>query len=64
MIKSKLDVTEPIGDQLILDLKVGEYLVKAVVNPSFEAKVGDELWITFPADKIHIFDGKTGSTLV
>jgi len=64
VIKSKLDVTEPIGDQLILDLKVGEYLVKAVVNPSFEAKVGDELWITFPADKIHIFDGKTGSTLV
>ncbi len=64
MIKTQVDVTEPIGDELILDLKVGEYLVKVVVSPDFEAKAGDELWITFPADKIHIFDKKAGKTLV
>lgn len=64
MIKTQVDVTEPIGDQLILDLKVGEYLVKVVVSPDFEAEAGDEFWITFPTDKIHIFDRKTGRTLV
>jgi multiple sugar transport system ATP-binding protein len=63
-VKAKVDVTEPIGDQLILDLKVGDYLVKTAVRPDFKAEVGDELWITFSADKVHIFDKKTGKTLV
>ncbi|MFQ5758601.1 MAG: ABC transporter ATP-binding protein [Candidatus Bathyarchaeia archaeon] len=64
LMKAQLYVTEPLGDLTILDLKVGDSLVKAVVNPSFKAEIGDEFWISFPADKIHIFDKKTGSTLV
>ncbi len=64
IVKAKVDVTEPIGDQLILDLTVGDYLVKAVVSPGFKAEAGDELWITFSTDKIHIFNKKTGKTLV
>ncbi len=64
LIKAVLDVTEPLGDVMILDLKVGDYLVKAVVSPDFKAELGDELWIAFPANKIHIFDKKTGATLV
>jgi multiple sugar transport system ATP-binding protein len=64
LCKARLDVKEPLGDKIILDLEVGDYLVKALVNPDFEAEVGDELWISFPPDKIHIFDKKTGSTLV
>ena len=64
LVKAQLDVTEPLGDMVILDLKVGDSLVKAVVDPGFKAEIGDEFWISFPADKIHIFDKKTGSTLV
>jgi multiple sugar transport system ATP-binding protein len=64
LIKAMLDVTEPLGDLTILDLKVGDCLVKAVVSPDFKAELGDELWIAFPANKIHIFDKKTGATLV
>ena len=64
LIRAVLDVTEPLGDVMILDLKVGDYLVKAVVSPDFKAELGDELWIAFPAKKVHIFDKKTGSTLV
>jgi len=64
LIKAVLDVTEPLGDVTILDLKVGDYLVKAVVGPDFKAKLGDELWISFPTNKVHIFDKKTGATLV
>jgi multiple sugar transport system ATP-binding protein len=62
-IRAFVEVTEPIGDQIILDLRIGEYLVKAVVAPSFKAEVGEELWISFEADKIHVFDNKTGKTL-
>jgi len=64
LIKAVLDVVEPLGDLTILDLEVGDYLVKAVVSPDFEAKLRDELWIAFPANKIHIFDKKTGNCLV
>ena len=64
LIRAVLDVTEPLGDVMILDLKVGDYLVKAVVSPDFKAELGDEVWIAFPANKVHIFDKKTGSTLV
>jgi len=64
LIKARLEVIEPLGDKQILNLKVGDYLVKAVVSPDFKAELGDELWIAFPANKVHIFDKKTGATLV
>jgi multiple sugar transport system ATP-binding protein len=64
LIKTVLDVVEPLGDMMILDLKVGDYLVKAVVSPDFKAQLGDELWIAFPANKVHVFDKKTGATLL
>jgi len=48
---------------MILDFKIGDYLVKAVVSPDFKTKIGDELWLEIPPNKIHIFDKKTGATL-
>ncbi len=63
LIKARLEVIEPLGDKQILDLKVGDYLVKALVSPDFKAEMGDELWIDFPAEKIYIFDKKTGKVL-
>jgi multiple sugar transport system ATP-binding protein len=64
LIKAVLDVVEPLGDMTILDLRVGRYLVKAAVSPDFKAELGEELWITFQTNKIHIFDKKTGDCLV
>lgn len=48
---------------MILDLKVGEYLVKAVVSPDFNVEKVDKLWVKFPLDKIYLFDRKTGKAL-
>jgi len=56
--------TEPLGDQTILDVKVGDALVKAVVVPEFPADMGTEVWISFPAHKVHLFDKKTGKALI
>jgi multiple sugar transport system ATP-binding protein len=64
LIKAKLDIIEPLGDTMILDFKIGNYLVKAVVSPDFKAEIGDELWLKIPPNKVHIFDKKTGTTLV
>ena len=63
-VQTETFATEPLGDQTILDLKVGETLVKAVVVPDFPADMGTEVWISFPARKVHLFDKKTGKALV
>ncbi|MFQ6084788.1 MAG: ABC transporter ATP-binding protein [Candidatus Bathyarchaeia archaeon] len=63
LAKGRVEVTEPLGERMILDLKLGDYLVKAVVEPDFQADIGDELWIAFEDSKVHIFDKKTGRAL-
>lgn len=63
-IKASLEIIEPLGDRQVFDLKVGDYLVKALVLPDFQAEIGDELWLEFPPDKIYVFDKKTGKSLV
>ena len=64
MIKGVLEIIEPLGDRQVLDLRVGDYLVKALVLPDFEVKLGDELWLEFPSDKIYVFDKKTEQNLL
>ena len=63
-IKANLEIDEPLGDRQVLDLKVGDYLVKALVLPDFKADLGAELWLEFPSDKIYVFDKKTGKNLL
>jgi multiple sugar transport system ATP-binding protein len=63
LVKARLDVIEPLGDKQILDLEVGNHLVKALVSPEFEAEIGDGLWIEFSVDNVYIFDKKTGEAL-
>ena len=62
-IKATLDIDEPLGDRQVLDLRVGDYLVKALVLPDFKAELGDELWMKFAEDKILVFDKKSGQVL-
>jgi multiple sugar transport system ATP-binding protein len=63
IIEAQVDVIEPLGETSILNLKIGEYLVKVVVSPDFKVKIGDKLRIIFPQEKVHIFDKKTEKTL-
>lgn len=62
--RAKLYTKEPLGDVMILALKLGEYLIKAVVSPDFKVEKTDDLWIKFSVEKIHLFDKKTGATLI
>jgi multiple sugar transport system ATP-binding protein len=64
LIKAILEIDEPLGDRQVLDLRVGDYLVKALVLPDFRSELGDELKIEFPGDKIYVFDKKTGQALL
>lgn len=63
LIKARLEIDEPLGDRQVFDLKVGDHLVKALVDSDFKAGVGDELWVEFLPNKIYVFDKKTGQAL-
>jgi multiple sugar transport system ATP-binding protein len=63
LIKAELEIDEPLGDRKVFDLKVGDYTVKALVDPDFKAGIGEKLWIEFDEAKIYVFDKKTGKVL-
>ena len=53
-------VIEPMGSNLIVDLKVEQYLFKAVVPATTAVPpIGEKVWVGFLPEKMHIFDAKT-----
>ncbi len=59
VMKAEVYVTEPLGSEIIVDLKVGDEIVKARVDPDFVVGPGDEVWMFINRDRMHIFDKKT-----
>jgi len=63
-IKTEVYVSEPLGSEVIVDLKIGDDLVRAKTPPDTKLKIGETKWLSLNKDKIHIFDKKTGKTLI
>lgn len=62
-IQGQVHTTEPLGDMMILNLEVGDSIVKVVVSPDFEAEPGNHLWLRFPGEKVFLFDRATEAAL-
>ncbi len=63
LITAELYTTEPLGDMTILDLKIGDSLLKAAVESDFSAGDAKVVKLDLPPEKILLFDGKTGAAL-
>ncbi|RLI29356.1 sugar ABC transporter ATP-binding protein [Candidatus Bathyarchaeota archaeon] len=63
-ILGEVYMKEPLGAETIIDVKVGEYLVKVRERVGFKTKIGDKVWMGFPLDKLHVFDKKTGKAII
>lgn len=63
-LKGSVYAVEPLGSEAIVDVKVGENIIKAKENPFFKAATGEEIWITFDMDQMHFFDKKTGDIII
>jgi len=63
-IEANVYVVEPLGSEIITSLKVGENLIKAKTPPDSEFQIGEKVWVTFNKDKMHLFDRKTGRSIV
>ncbi len=56
-IESEVYLTEPLGSELILILKLGDNMVNAKAEAGADIKIGEKVWMTFnKKKKIHIFN--------
>ena len=63
-VEMEVDTTEPMGDITILDLRVGDVTVKAVVSPDNPAQEGQKVRVRLPSAKLHLFHRSSGETLL
>ncbi|MEM3697445.1 MAG: ABC transporter ATP-binding protein [Candidatus Bathyarchaeia archaeon] len=63
VVQGEIFTLEPLGAEVIADIKVGETIFKVKENAMFKAKAGEKVWLSFEKDKIYVFDKKTGKAL-
>ena len=56
---AKVEVVEPIGHEIYLDVTVGTFEVIARVSPDTPVKVGQTIKLAATVDKLHAFDPQT-----
>ncbi len=62
-IPSEVYVTEPLGNETVIDVKVGEEIIKVLTEPDFDVASEQEIWLTINDAKLHFFDEQTGECL-
>ncbi|MGN6032686.1 MAG: TOBE domain-containing protein [Thermomicrobiales bacterium] len=55
---------EPTGEVTYVHLRVGTLLLVAAVDPAFAVSAGDRVWVEFPAEWMHLFDGATEHSIL
>jgi ABC-type sugar transport system ATPase subunit len=60
-IEAQIYVTEPLGNKTIVDVKLGDDVVKVVTKASFIGKPEQRVWLRFKESKLHLFNGETGA---
>lgn len=63
-LAGKVFVIEPLGDRTIVDVQLGEQIVKVKAPAAIQLAVGQPVWLTPNLDRLHVFDRETEETLV
>ena len=59
-----VDVVEPLGSEILLDVKVGNTVIVVRVDPSVRVKVHEKIRIAVIPERMHFFDAQTEDSLV
>jgi multiple sugar transport system ATP-binding protein len=54
-----VEVVEPLGSEILLDVMVGNTVMVARVDPTVRAKVHEKIRLNVHPDRLHFFDAKT-----
>jgi multiple sugar transport system ATP-binding protein len=63
-IAAKVYVYEPLGNETVVDVSIGDTVIKVLTDPDFYGDSGQEIWLTMNTEKLHLFDYETGEVLV
>src|ERR1700726_1928531 len=58
-----IEVVEQLGSEILLDMKVGEGVMVACVEPTMRVKVRDKLRVAMRPSRLHVFDAKTEAAI-
>jgi multiple sugar transport system ATP-binding protein len=64
IVEGEVYLVEPLGSDIIVDLKIDDHIFKVKTTPDFKSSIGDKVWISFEVNKIHVFDKKTEKNLI
>jgi multiple sugar transport system ATP-binding protein len=62
-LKAKVDVVEFLGNEELLHARIGEHDVVAIVGAAHRIRHGDDIELSVPVEKIHLFDQAEGNSL-
>jgi multiple sugar transport system ATP-binding protein len=60
---SKVEVVEQLGSEILLDVRAGNDMMVAAVEPTVRAKVDEQLRLAVNPARIHFFDAKTEAAI-
>jgi multiple sugar transport system ATP-binding protein len=60
---ASVDVVEPLGSEILLDLRVGEATMAARVDPGVRVKMHDSVRLALDPERLHFFDAATEAAL-
>jgi multiple sugar transport system ATP-binding protein len=58
-----IEVVEQLGSEILLDMKVGDGVMVASVEPTTRVKVRDRLRLAMRPSRLHVFDAKTEAAI-
>src|SRR5690606_14056561 len=62
-IEGKVYTIEPTGDVTFVQLYLGSSIVIVSVEPTFQLRPDEPVWVAFDQDRLHLFDGETHNAL-
>ena len=63
-IEVEVYAIEPLGAEEFIDVRKGEYIIRAKAPPTFKVNIGDRIYASFDIDRIHLFDKSTGAAIL
>ena len=57
-------VCEPLGDEIIYGLRVGENIILAKTPPTFDLEMESRVWMHFDQSRMHLFDKKSEKAII
>jgi multiple sugar transport system ATP-binding protein len=58
-LPAEVFLREPLGDEIIYDLKVSDKIIRAKAPPTLRLNSGDKVGVIFDPDRAHVYDSQT-----